>query len=111
MNRFDLAQPVADNVGIIYEKASIIDYLNRHARNGPVKCPMQGGELEWMLELMDKNLYNHLSFPLHPRSGTSHTVSERDLIPAMQLERAKRRKKVKNAMAQAGSSPAFDVDH
>ena len=41
--RFDLLQPVADRVGIIYEKVSIIEHLRRHVRNGEsVKCPMQG---------------------------------------------------------------------
>ena len=43
-NRFDLAQPVADSVGNIYEKVSILEYVRKEiARHGgPVKCPMQG---------------------------------------------------------------------
>ena len=41
-HRFDLVDPVADGMGIIYEKISILDYLTRHGRNGTVKCPMQG---------------------------------------------------------------------
>ena len=50
--------------------------------------------------------------------GTTHTVSERELRPAMQLERAKRRKKVQEAMGsraqtQGQEQPAttvFDAD-
>ena len=50
------------------------------------------------------------------KSGTTHTVDERDLRPATQLERAKRRKKFQSAMVQgsgaAGPSSAavFDVE-
>ena len=38
----ELADPVQDARGFIYDKAAITAHIKQNARNGPVKCPMAG---------------------------------------------------------------------
>ncbi|KAG1678265.1 hypothetical protein FOA52_013886 [Chlamydomonas sp. UWO 241] len=83
---FKLDEAVTDRMGIIYEKKAVVDYLRQHGRNGqPVVCPV---------------------------AGASHTLTVGSLKPAMQLERAKRRRMI-NQGAAGGSKDQvqeYDVD-
>ncbi|GAX82058.1 hypothetical protein CEUSTIGMA_g9486.t1 [Chlamydomonas eustigma] len=89
---YDLAQPVSDQMDFIYEKSALMSYISNHNRSGTsAKCPF---------------------------AGTSHVITAQHIKPALQVERAKRRRKLKaaaqgqqqEAAGGSGTSNVYDVD-
>lgn len=115
---FELDNPIADQMGIIYEKADVVSYIKNKSREGQVVCPVSGTNCVRYARAMR---YVHVHGPnknmcMGPYSircilqttGTRHILSVKDLKPSTQLERAKRRR----MMGQGGSATehVYDAD-